>query len=118
MRIADMHLYQVAVVTVSCIMLFQGIKNFKRGKPGHTLLKLMVRVVVWAGMALTAISPEFTIMAARIIGIENNINAVILTGFLFVFLMMFKLLSAIERIEQNITELTRKEALKEIKGTE
>jgi hypothetical protein len=38
---------------------------------------------------------------------------VLLTGFLFVFLIIFKLLSAIEKLEQNISELTRKEALNE-----
>ncbi len=44
-------------------------------------------------------------------GIEDNINAVIITGFLLVFLLIFKLLSAIEKIEQNVSELTRREAL-------
>ena len=118
MRIADMHLYQVAVVMLSCVMLFQGIRNFIKRESGSTILKLMVRLIVWGGLALTAISPAFTIWAARMIGIENNINAVILTGFILVFLMIFKLLSAIERIERNITELTRKDALKEIKRKE
>jgi hypothetical protein len=41
-------------------------------------------------------------------------NAVVLTGFILVFLMTFKLLSAIERLEQQLSEVTRKDALKEI----
>ena len=62
-------------------------------------------------MSVIAIYPNSTYYMSQIIGIEDNINAVILTGFLFVFLIIFKLLSAIEKLEQNISEITRKEAL-------
>ena len=37
----------------------------------------------------------------------------IVTGFLFVFLIIFKLLSAIEKLEQNVSELTRRDSLRE-----
>ena len=108
------HLYQIVVVAVAAIMLFVGIKEFINKETGQTWLKLFVRLLVWGGMALIAVYPGFTSFLARIIGIEDNMNAVILTGFLMVFLLIFKLLSAIEKIEQNISELTRKEALKEM----
>lgn len=108
------YVYQVIVVFVSSIMLFQGVKDFAGRQAGQTFLKFSVRVVVWGGMALVAIYPDFTMILAKAIGIEGNINAVILTGFLLIFLLIFKLLSAIEKIEQNITELTRKEAMHEL----
>lgn len=92
-------------------MLFQGAKEFFKRETGQTFLKFAVRVIVWGGMGLVAVYPNSTMHFARLIGIEGNINAVILTGFLLVFLLIFKLLSAIEKIEQNISELTRKEAL-------
>ena len=107
------HLYQVVIVAISSVMLFQGIKEFVKREAGQTVLKLMVRLVVWGGMALIAVYPNFTWFLSKIIGIEDNINAVMLTGFLFVFLIIFKLLSAIEKLEQNISEITRKEALNE-----
>lgn len=107
------HLYQVVIVAISSVMLFQGVKEFVKREAGQTVLKLMVRLVVWGGMALIAVYPNFTWFLSKIIGIEDNINAVMLTGFLFVFLIIFKLLSAIEKLEQNISEITRKEALNE-----
>lgn len=107
------HLYQVVVVAISSVMLYQGIKDFAKRETGQTVLKLLVRLAVWGGMALVAIYPDFTYKISEIIGIVDNINAVILTGFLFVFLIIFKLLSAIEKIEQNISEITRKESLDE-----
>ncbi len=106
-------LYQIVVVAISSVMLFQGIKDFTRRETGQTVLKLLVRLLVWGGMALIAVYPDFTYKISKIIGIVDNINAVILTGFLFVFLIIFKLLSAIEKIEQNISEITRRESLDE-----
>jgi hypothetical protein len=66
-------------------------------------------------MALIATFPKITNSIAEIIGIEGNINAVILIGFLLIFLMIFKLLSAIERLEQQVSEVTRTESLKKLK---
>jgi hypothetical protein len=107
------HLYQVVVVGISSVMLYLGIKEFVNREAGQTLLKLTVRLVVWGGMALIAVYPDFTLIIASVMGVVDNFNAVVLTGFLLVFLMLFKLLSAIEKIEQNVSELTRKEALNE-----
>ncbi len=107
------HLYQVVVVVIASVMIFQGIKEFVKREAGQTVLKLMVRLIVWGGMALISVYPNFSWYLSKIIGIEDNINAVIVTGFLFVFLIIFKLLSAIEKLEQNISEITRKEALNE-----
>ncbi len=107
-------LYQVIVFAVSSVMLFTGVKDFIKREAGQTFFKLSVRILIWGGMVLVAVYPEFTRLLAKIIGIEGNINAVILTGFLLIFLLIFKLLSAIEKIEQNISELTRKDTLRHL----
>lgn len=105
------HLYQIIIICISAVMLFKGGKEFFKRETGQTFLKFAVRVIVWGGMGLIAIYPNSTVFFAKLIGIEGNINAVILTGFLLVFLLIFKLLSAIEKLEQNLSELTRREAL-------
>jgi hypothetical protein len=106
-------LYQVVILAISSVMLFQGIKDFVKRETGQTVLKLLVRLAVWGGMAVVAIYPNVTILLAKMIGIIDNMNAVILVGFLFIFLIIFKLLSAIEKIEQNISEITRSKALED-----
>ena len=103
--------YQVVVVAIASVMIFQGIKNFVKRESGQTFLKLAVRLTVWGGMALIAIYPDSTSTVAKVMGIKENVNAAILIGFLLIFIIIFKLLSAIEKIEQNISELTRKDAL-------
>lgn len=107
----EIHFYQVVIVAISSVMLFQGIKEFIKRETGQTFLKLAVRLIVWGGMAVIAVYPNVTWVIARSIGIVDNINAAIMIGFLLIFLLIFKLLSAIEKIEQNISELTRKDAL-------
>jgi len=114
----NIQLYQVIIVAISAVMLFQGAKEFFKRESGQTLLKFAVRVIVWGGMGTVAIYPNSTEIVARLFGIEDNINAVIITGFLLVFLLIFKLLSAIEKIEQNVSELTRKEALSHLDSSQ
>ena len=109
----NIHLYQIVIVGISTFMLFTGVKEFVKRESGQTRLKLFVRLIVWGGMIVVTAYPEATIFFARLIGIVDNVNAVIMTGFLLIFLLIFKLLSAIEKIEQNVSELTRKEALNE-----
>lgn len=109
-----LHIYQLVIILVSAVMIFQGVNNYLKGKSGQTIYKVLLRVIVWGGMAVIAIFPDTLSLLAKTLGIIDNMNAVILTGFLLVFLMIFKLLSAIERLEQNISELTRKESLKDL----
>lgn len=110
----NIHLYQIAIAAISAYMLLQGARNYISGKKGQTFLKFLVRVIVWGGMATVAIVPSVTNVLARAIGMEGNINAVILTGFILVFLIIFKLLSAIERLEQSMSEIVREDSLKNI----
>lgn len=114
MQFENLQLYQVVILIIAGAMIYQGLSNFFKGKDHQTLLKIGVRIVVWGGMAAIVVFPGLTNTLAQVIGIEGNLNAVILTGFILVFLIIFKLLSAIEYLEQQMTVLTRQDALKEI----
>lgn len=109
-----LHIYQIAISIISAIMIYSGITDYVKGKSSQTILKVLARVIVWGGMAFIALFPSFTNVLADIIGMAGNINAVILTGFILVFLMIFKLLSAIEKLEQQMSEVTRKDSLQEL----
>ena len=110
----NLQFYQIIVALISLVMIFFGLEKFIKRKPGQSFLKLFVRIIIWGGMGSVAVFPDISNRLADFLGLEGNINAVILTGFLLVFLIIFKILSVIERIEQDISKLTRKEALKEL----
>lgn len=118
MNFSSLHLYQVVILILTGFMLYQGVSDYMRGKNHQTILKLGVRIIVWGGMATIVLFPNFSNVLAELIGIQGNVNAVILTGFILVFLMIFKLLSAIERLEQQVTLFTRNDALKKLETSE
>lgn len=111
MTVGGLQMYQFIIVSLAAYMIVVGAQKYIQRQPGQSLLKLLVRLIVWGGMAVIALFPMLTNRLAEIIGLEGNINAVILTGFLLVFLLIFKILSVVERLEQNISDLTRKDAL-------
>ncbi len=108
----SIHPYQIIVVMLAVFIIQQGAVKYLRHENQQTLLKFFVRVVIWGGMATIAAFPTISNSVASLIGIEGNINAVILIGFILVFLMIFKLLSAIETLEQQITSIVRKDAMR------
>lgn len=107
----SLKLYQFVIIVLASFMIWQSGKKYLKHEGGQTFLKFLVRFIVWGGMAVIAIWPNLSNDIATFIGIEGNINAVILVGFIIVFLMIFKLLSAIESLERQITSLTREETL-------
>ncbi len=114
MTIEDLKFYQIVVALISFTMIAIGIQKFISRRTAQTWIKLLMRLVIWGGMAAVALFPQVTNYLAKFVGLEGNINAVILTGFLLIFLIIFKILSTVERIEQDISTLTRNDALKSV----
>ncbi len=112
---ARFEMYQFIVVALALVEIYFGLEKYIKRRPGQTLLKLLIRIVVWGGMGLVALYPRLTDRLANIVGLEGNINAVILIGFILIFLIIFKILAVVERIEQDISVLTQKDALKHLK---
>jgi hypothetical protein len=110
----QLHFYQIVIAALASFMIYQGGAQYFRQEGGQTFFKFSVRLLVWGGMAAIALFPTLSNDLAEFIGIEGNINAVIMVGFILVFLMIFKLLSAIERIERQVTSLTRKDSLNDL----
>lgn len=109
-----LHPYQLGILALSGFMIWQGGKKYLKHEANQTLVKFSIRLIVWGGMAAIATFPRVSNDIADFIGIEGNINAVILVGFILVFLMIFKLLSAIETLEQQVSLVTRNTALADL----
>lgn len=113
-----MKFYQIIVLVVSSVMLTQGITRLVKNFSSQSFLKISTRILVWCGMIVIAFFPRVTDMMAHFVGLEGNINAVILIGFLLAFLIIFRLMSIIERIERDISVLVRKESISEVSRIE
>lgn len=110
-----LQLYQALVAFIAIIMLYQSFAKLIKRDPQQNILKFLIRLAIWGGMGAVALFPSISLIVAKFIGIEGNVNAVVLIGFLLVFIMIFKLLSAIEKLEQKFSELVRQDALKGLK---
>ena len=98
-------------------MLTQGIARLVVNFSSQSFLKIVTRLIVWCGMIVIAFFPALTDVIAHFVGLAGNINAVILIGFLLIFLIIFRLMSIIERIEKDITILVQKDTLRNDNST-
>ena len=108
-------LIQLILSLVALIFLGNRVIRFLRKERTQTGFKLILTLVVWGGILLTSLFPVTVHNLSRSLGFGDNLNTLIFFGFVIVFVILFKLLASIENMERNITEVVRKEALKDIK---
>jgi len=109
------------ITTLSFFLLFfsiysigRRIVGFIRKEQGQSLFKLMMTVSIWGGISYVAFFPVQIRQISRQLGFGENLNTFIFFGFVVVFVIFFKLLSILEKNERLLTEIIRKEALKDI----
>lgn len=105
---------QGVLVLISLFFLGNRIVKYIRKERTQTVFKLLLTIIIWGGILFTSLFPELVHTVSRNLGLGENLNTLIFFGFVVVFVILFKLLSSFESLERQLTELVRKEALKEI----
>ena len=107
--------YQIFLSVVAAgIILERTIRFFKR-EQNQSVLKYITVVCIWGSIGAISLFPQIAHFIRVTFGFGENFNTVIFIAFVILFALYFRLLSIVERIESNITELIRKESLKDIK---
>ncbi len=112
--ISDISIYQIILGTISIFFLVQRSLRFIRKERGQSLFKLLATIIIWGSIFIFSFFPNIAHTISRNLGLGENLNTLIFSGFVFVFLLIFKLLDQIEKLERNISEIVRKEALREL----
>ena len=105
---------QILLAAIACASLANGAAKYVRRERTQTLFKLVACVLIWGSIAVFSLFPQWARTLSQWAGFGENLNTLIFIGFIVVFAILFKLLSIIERIEQDVSEIVRKEALQRI----
>lgn len=115
MNILGIPLARIVLITISFLIIINQLIRFYKKEKGQTYFKLISTLFIWISILLISALPNIASFVSSKLGFGDNLNTLIFIGFIVVFLLVFKLLDIIERLERNITEIVRKQALKEIK---
>lgn len=70
-------------------------------------------VIFWLLAAVVALEPDATFYLARAVGIGRGADLVVYLALTLIFFLLFRIIVKVEKINRDITKLTRRMALKE-----
>ncbi len=105
---------QILISLIAVYFLYNGIHRFFRRERSQTFFKLLMTLVIWLAILLFALFPKLSHLVTKELGFGDNLNTLIFIGFIMLFIIVTKLLTIVERIERNVSEIVRKEALSKL----
>lgn len=81
-----------------------------------TFKEAVLWVVFWIGAGVIVITPNSTFYFAHLFGITRGADLVVYSALALIFFIIFKLMIRIEKLQRDITLLTRKKTLDEVKS--
>ena len=101
---------QIIVSVLVLAVLVKLVIDLKKGK--ITLNKFYLWALAWIALAVIVFFPNMVIFLAKSIGIERPQDLPIYVSIIVLFYIIFKIGVKIEKIEQEITNLVKRLALK------
>ena len=108
----EFRIFQILVSGIAMLFIINMITRFRQSKIGHWELILGV----WFSLILFvfAIFPDrVSVVIAKVLGIESNINAVLFLSIISLFFFQLKMFFKIKRQDKALTLLARELALKD-----
>jgi hypothetical protein len=109
--------FTVLPIIFSCIAVFVIISRFTRfmrKEQGQTIFKLVMTVIVWGSISYISLFPAHLRFISRSLGFGENLNTFIFFGFVGIAVILFRLLAIVEKLERQLTDIVRKNALKDL----
>jgi len=107
-----MSIYQFLVPLLAIVMMMVGVSRYQRRE--KTLREIVLWTLFWLSLSLISIFPRYVIkFLEHVTGIKSGINALLFFSLVVLLYTVLRLSMRIERIEQDITKIVRKQALEE-----
>ena len=104
-----MTLVQFLFIFLAIIFLLKTIVNFKRKKVRQKTFVFWA--ILWVVVIFFAILPQTTNFFSKILGIGRGVDVAVYFSIILLFFLVYKIGVRLEKIEHEITEIVRKEAL-------
>ncbi len=70
--------------------------------------------VLWIGAGVVVLLPQTTTLVANFFGVGRGSDFVLYAAVVTLFVLIFKIFISLDRMERNLTEMVRKEALRDL----
>ncbi len=108
----ELRIFQIIVPVLVSGFIINLILKYRKGDA--SIYELILGGIFWFSVSFFALFPDaISNKIAKIFGIKSNVNAIIFFCIGLIFFFQFKLYSLYKKQQREITELTRKIALKE-----
>jgi hypothetical protein len=111
----NISIYQIILTLISLFFIMSQSVRFLKRESGQSFFKFIVLELIWISILLLTLFPDISRTISYTLGFGDNLNTLIFIGFVVVFIIIFKLLNIVEKLERNLSEIVRKEALKNVK---
>lgn len=102
-------------IVLTVFFLFAIIKVFSRYRSQELKFSdLVLWTVFWLLAATVVLWPDSTMQLARFMGVGRGVDAVMYLALVFLFFLFFRTVVKIEKMNRDITKLTRKIALNDV----
>ncbi|MFA5771060.1 MAG: DUF2304 domain-containing protein [Patescibacteria group bacterium] len=111
-----MMVIQIILVVFFLFVLFKVLNRFRSGdlKGKETV----GWIIFWTLAAVVVISPNSTLILAKLLGVGRGADAIIYLAIVLLFFLVFKIFVRLEKIERQITKLVRQDTLGQAKKYE
>lgn len=102
-------LIQIIVSIFLILVIFKTINRYQ--KKELSFKELLAWLIVWVGTGFIFWFPQHTTKIANILGIGRGADLITYAAIIILAYLVFRIFIHLDRIEKNITKLTREDAL-------
>jgi len=105
--------YQLLTPLFAIIMIFVLIS--RKMRRDVTTSGFVLGLIIWAGASFVSLFPDFTIGLLGFLGIREGVRVLTFFGMIVLSFAIYKNILHVDKVEQEITQLTRAIALREMR---
>ncbi|MFA6424356.1 MAG: DUF2304 domain-containing protein [Candidatus Magasanikbacteria bacterium] len=111
-----MIIIQIILVAFFLFVLFKVINQFRSGELKSR--EAIGWVLFWILAGLVVVSPNSTLILAKVLGVGRGVDAIIYLAIALLFFLLFKIFVRLEKIDHQITKIVRQDTLNQTKKYE